>query len=95
MKIPVVDWNFIAISAILGLKYQTYFIWSIFGDFFSRGQLPGAENPRCTSQNPNLTNKPHSVHERTFICAIGHQKRIIIREDSLSLFLQVKKRYNE
>ena len=55
MKIPGVDWNFIAISAILGLKYQTYFILSIFGDFFSRGQLPGAGKLLFFCLNQNLT----------------------------------------
>ena len=46
----------------------------------------GAENPRCRSQNPNLTNETHNVLGRTFICAIGHQNRINIDEDSISFF---------
>ena len=37
--------GFITISAILGLKYQTYFILSIFDDFFPRGHVPGAGKP--------------------------------------------------
>ena len=68
-------------TQISNIFYLIHFWW-----FFSRGQLPGAENPRCRSQNPNLTNEAHSVLGRTFICAIGHQKRIIIREDGLSFF---------
>ena len=54
-------------------------------------RVNGAENPRCRSQNPNLTNEPHSVLSRTFIYAIGHQKRINIDEDSISVFFAGKK----
>ena len=54
--------------------------------------VDGAENPRCRSQNQNLTNEPHSVLKGTFICAIGDQNRINIDEDSMSIFFSGKKK---
>ena len=84
MKISLVDWNFVTISAILGLKYQ---IDPKFGHFFQQRHVGGAENPRWKSQNQNLTNEPHSVLHRTFQRAIGHQNRINIDEDSISFFI--------
>ena len=86
MKISLVDWNFryfgTQISNILYLIQNS----TTFRKIQKWRHVYGDENPRCRSQLLNLTNEPHSVLDITLICAIGHQNRINIDEDSISVF---------